>query len=340
MLNKLKSKSLLFITLIILFLGGISFKVVRSKSQVKKLTTVKPAIRTVTQTLELSGEIDAHKKANLHFQTGGLVVYYPWQEGDHIKKFQTIASLDQRQLKKTLQQKLNLYAKQRNSFDQTQDDYRKNIDDGDIDLKLKRLLENAQYDLNNSVLNVEIQDLALKYSYLYAPFSGILTRSPITSPHVNILPTDVFTLVDPQSLYFSAEVEEGDLAKISSGMPVKVVLDAFPNQSFPGKIDQISFTAKETSTGTVYPLKISLPQDKLSQLRLSLNGTAYLILNEKKNVLSLPQEVIHEDETGTYVYLLINGKKQKRAIKVGLEGTDFVEVISGLSPEDLVISED
>ncbi len=318
----------------LLFKKGLIF------SQTSETQTIKPQYRQVAKTLELSGSVKAKREANLHFQTGGLVVYYPWQEGDYIKKYQTIASLDQRQLQKTLRQKLNLYAKQRHSFDQTQDDYRKNIEDGDIDQELKRLLENAQYDLDNAVLDVEIQDLALKYAHLYSPIDGILVKSPITTPHVNILATDTFTVVDPTSLYFSAELEEGDLAQVSEGMPATVILDSFSDAPMEGKVERIAFTAKETSTGTVYPLEISLPQDQLTHLRLNLNGTAYLVLEKKDNVLSLPQEAIHQDDHGTYVYLLKNGQKQKQSLQVGLEGNEFVEIVSGLSPEDQVVLED
>ncbi len=334
----LTKRNFLFFSFFILLAGGGYYLRQRAKTKVTSLKTITPTLRSVTQTLELSGEIKAHRQARLHFQTGGLVVYYPWHEGDTIKKFQTIASLDKRQLQKTLRQRLNLYAKQRNAFDQTQDNYRKNIDDGDIDLKLKRILENSQYDLNNSVINVELQDLSLQYATLFAPFTGILAQAPITTANVNVMPNDTFVLVDPHSLYFSAELEEGDLAKIKPDLPVKVSLDAFPNQTFTGKIDRIGFIPQQTSTGTVYPLEISFSQPP-SALRLGLNGTAYLTLAHKEKVLALPQDVVYETDNGSYyVKILRNGKAVKQTVKVGLEGDDFVEIISGLDLHDQVIA--
>ncbi len=334
----MKKTKFILISSILIFTSAFLFWRYRfTSAKSKQLNLIRPQKRKIVKTLELSGKIKAKKQANLHFQTGGLVVYYPWQEGDKIKKFQTIASLDQRQLRKTLQEKLNLYAKQRNSFDQTQDDYRKNIDDGDIDLKLKRLLENVQYDLNNAVLNVEIQHLSLEYSHLWAPFSGILIKSPITSSQVNITPADVFVLVDPNSLYFSAELEEGDLTNVSQNTPVKVSLDAFPQEMFPAHIKRIAFSSIETSSGTIYPLEITLDNPDLSKLRLGLNGTAYLTLASKESALALPLDVIHEDDQGSFVYVYRDGKKQRQSVKLGLEGDNYVEVLSGLSSNDSVI---
>ncbi len=330
---------LIFVTLF--SFGGFIWWHQHHQAEVKSFHLVHPQTRNLTKTLELSGSIQAKKLAKLHFQTGGLVVYYPWQEGDTIKKYQTIASLDKRQLKKQLQQKLNLYAKQLNAFSQLRDNHQTELDANDIDLQLKRILDNSQYDLNNAVLNVELQDLALKYSYLTAPFTGILVKSPITTPNVNIFPNDTFILVDPHSLYFSAELEEGDLAKVNLNTPIKVVLDAFPDKSLPAHINRISFTAKETSTGTVYPLEIVFDHtDNLPPLRLSLNGTAYLTLAHKDQVLAIPQEAVHEDDQSAYVYLLKDGHRQRRNIKLGLEGDDYVEVTSGLSSSDQVIIND
>ncbi len=329
----------IILSVVLLSFGFIWFKN-HSSAKDHSLTTVQPQFRDITKTLELSGSVQAKKLAKLHFQTGGLVVYYPWQEGDTIKKYQTIASLDQRQLKKVLQEKLNLYAKQLNAFSQLRDDHQDKIDANDIDLQLKRILDNSQYDLNNAVLNVELQDLTIKYSYLTAPFTGILIKSPITSSHVNILPSDMFILVDPKSLYFSAELEEGDLAKVNLQTPATVVLDAFPNQKISVKIDRISFASKETSTGTVYPLELTFSSSKLPVLRLGLNGTAYLTLDHKTHVLSLPQEAVHEDDQGSFVYLLKDGHKQRQNIKLGLEGDDYVEIESGLSPSDQVLIKD
>jgi multidrug efflux pump subunit AcrA (membrane-fusion protein) len=100
------------------------------------------------ETFELSGKVDARSSATLRFSAGGLVTYLGAKEGDRVRKWQTLASIDTRQLQKTLEQKLNLYSVQRGTFDQTIDDNDNSIPDGDLGRTLKRLLVNNKYQLD------------------------------------------------------------------------------------------------------------------------------------------------------------------------------------------------
>lgn len=295
--------------------------------------------RNITETIELSGEIDAYKLANLHFPAGGLVTYLPFKEGDSVQKFQTIASLDQRQLRKTLTKKLNTFAKERNDFDATQDDNRTSTDLGNISVDLRRILEAAQYDLANATIDVEIQDLSIKLSRLYSPFDGILIQSPISSANINISLTDIFIVVDPSSLYFRADLDESDLARIEETMPVLIELDAYPELKIESTIEYISFDSKEKSTGTTYEINLTLPVDILEQLRLGLNGTASIIISQKTDILVLPIETIVEEIDRTYVLVRKNGDIKEIDITIGSSDNNFIEITSGLSQGDEVVLE-
>jgi len=104
-----------------------------------------PKRSDINETLELSGKVQAEQSANLKFLAGGLVTYLGAKEGDTVKKWQTLASVDSRQLQKTMEQKLNLYAIQRGTFDQTVDDNNNSVPAGDLGNTLRRLLEKNQY---------------------------------------------------------------------------------------------------------------------------------------------------------------------------------------------------
>ena len=330
-----KPKWLIAFILGVFLVGGWYFFSSRHHSSFQ---TIRPQSRTVVKTLELSGKVAADKIANLHFAVGGRLVYLPFQEGDQVKKFQMIASLDQRKLKKQLKKYLNLYAKTRNSFDQTRNDYQDRIDLGDIDLQLKRILENSQYDLNNSVIDVELQALAIEYAHLFSPIDGILVKSPVKTPNVEITPNDIFTVVDPNSLYFSAEVEESDLAFLKDNMHATITLDMSPDKTYPAHLTYLSFAPKSTQTTTVYEAKFAFDQT-LPSLRLDLNGTAKLILEKRDHVLSLPLSTIYEDGGQSYVFVLDHRRKLKKKVELGLTGDEYVEIKSGLSPQDQVIVE-
>lgn len=282
----------------------------------------------INNTLELSGKIQAATAATLRFPTGGLLTYVGAKEGDTVKKWQTLASIDTRQLQKTLDQKLNLYAIARGTFEQTIDDNDNSVPDQDLGRELKRILEKNQYQLDNTVKDVEYLDLSLKLSRLTSPLAGILVHAPVDTANVQVLATDTWNVVDPTSLYFSADLDETDLKRVSVGQKVIISLDAYPDHTYESKISSISFSPKETSSGTTYEIKVNFPE-QTKDFRLGLNGTATIILEEKQNVNLLPSSAISFEGGKTEVLTKEGKKYTPHELQVGIENEGLVEIISG-----------
>jgi len=321
-----------FIIIISLIFGAYRYY---SSSQVE-YTEHQVKRTNLRDTLELSGKVSSDRSASMRFLAGGLVTYLGPKEGEEVKQWQTIASLDSRQLQKVMDQKLNLYAIQRNTFDQTIDDNDNSVPDGELGDTLMRLLAKNQYQLENTIKDVEYQDLTLKLARLSSPISGILVQSPINTPNVQVTPTDTWLVVDPDSLYFSADLDESDLSRVTLGQKVIITLDAFPDREMESTVLSIAYSPKETTVGTTYEIKLSLPKDELSSLRLGLNGTSAIVLSEKDAVLSLPSSALSVKD-GRYFVTVKNGSKyEERAIETGIENGGVVEIVSGLGDQDYV----
>ncbi len=295
-----------------------------------------PKRSDINETLELSGKVQAEQSANLKFLAGGLVTYLGAKEGDTVKKWQTLASVDSRQLQKTMEQKLNLYAIQRGTFDQTVDDNNNSVPAGDLGNTLRRLLEKNQYQLENTVKDVEYQDLYLKLARIYSPIAGVLVQSPITSTNVQVSAADSWIVVDPTSLYLSADLDETDLKRVSVGQKVFVMLDAYPDLKIESTVSSISYGPKETTTGTVYEVKIDLSKEEAMNLRLGLNGSAGVVLKEKSMTLTLPASAISNTGGRSFVYIKSGNKFVEKSIDTGIENGGVIEIISGVSEGDHV----
>lgn len=285
----------------------------------------------ISETLELSGKVSAEKSASLKFLAGGLVTYLGPKEGDVVKKWQTLASVDTRHVQKTLEQKLNLYKSQLNTFDDVKDGYKNEIESKDVDNTVRRVLERNQFSLENSVKDVEYLDLTLKLSRISSPIAGVLVQSPITTANVQVGPTDTWIVVDPTSLYLSADLDETDLKRVSVGQKVIVMLDAYPELDLRSTITSISYSPKETTTGTTYEVKVSLSPESVKELRLGLNGTAAVILSEKDNVLTLPASAISTDGSRSFVYVKSGDKYIEKDVQTGIENGGVVEITGGVS---------
>ncbi len=290
----------------------------------------------VRSTLDLAGVVAFEKEANLRFQTSGLLSWVGVKTGTQVKKGQTIASLDRRQLYRQLKKALNSYYNTRLDFEDIQDEYR------DLLAKtpqIRRILERSQKNLDNAVLNVELEHIAWQLAAIRAPFSGVIDEISLPQAGTNITPSQAtFHLIDPSSAFFEAEIDELDLPKVKLNQEVEINLDAYPQLNLRGKIVYISYQPTKGKSGSmVYLAKIlfgKIPQEV--SLRSGLNGQAHIVLAEKKNVLRLPQEYLNYDHQRSYVWLKQGKKKVKRFIQLGLESDEWVEVKSGLKEGDVI----
>ncbi len=324
------------IVLVVIGLFFVYFFSNRNNQELQK-KQYKVSRKDLKEELTLSGKIEAEEKVILRFQTSGRIAWVGVKEGDYVKKYQTIAALDQRDLKNRLQKYLNTYVKQRLSFEQTKDDYwQKQFDLSEtIREKAERILKQNQYDLDNTVLDVEYQNLALEYANLFTPIEGIVTRVDVPYAGVNITPAQAeFEIVNPKTLYFSATADQTEVISLKEGQKGKITLDAYPDEEIVGEIYWISFAPKTGETGTVYEIKIKLQTEK--PLRLEMSGDVNFITKEVKNVITIPQNYIKTDKNGNFVNLLINGKKEKRYIEKGDEVDGQIIIKSGLKEEEII----
>ncbi|MCD8507591.1 efflux RND transporter periplasmic adaptor subunit [Candidatus Woesebacteria bacterium] len=323
---------ILIIGLVTVIGGGIAWRQFGQKEEV--VETITPRYQPLQQTLEFTGLVNAHDRVQLRFATGGEVIYIGAQEGDTVKRGQTIVSLDRRSMEKSLEKSLSLYETQRRTFEGTEDTLGDYIDDDDE----KREAEKNQFALERSVLDVEIQSLAIENSRLSSPLNGVLVTSPVTVTGVNIFATDIFEIVDPDTLYFQLLVDEVDVDKMYVGQKAYVRLDARPDDVLEAIVADISLKAAQGASGTVFPVELDfIAPVSIQEQRLGMNGEAAVVLAEKDNVLTVPIETVTFRDGESWVEVLVDSEVQRRVVVTGVEGDDSVEIVSGLSENDQVV---
>lgn len=324
----------------------ISFVLLKPKFTPKQLYNAK-SVTSVKQgdleeSLTISGEIDAEEKAALRFATSGRLAWVGVKEGDMVKKFQGIASLDKRDVEKNLKKKLLAYMNERWDFEQAQDDKsvrgRRRVDIPGLTDAERRILDKAQFDLDSTVLDVEIQNLALEYANLWTPVAGLVTRIDIPYAGTNITAaTAEFEIINPESVYFKASADETEVTKLKENMTGTLVLDAFPDQVLTGHISNISFIPDSEESGVVYTVKFNFGSINPDyRYRLGMVGDLSFITFKKDNVIYLPAKYVLSDNGKKYVFLQNKNKAEKVSVKTGLETDKNIEIIKGLKKGDKV----
>ncbi len=350
----IKKKKFIAAVFIIILIAGILKFTIFSNKKIPESAIVKKG--NLSQELTLSGKINADEDAVLQFQTGGLLTWVGVKEGDRVEKFQGIASLDQRQLQKTLEKKLNDYMTTRWDFEQTKNNkddvlfgqQRFSLESGNksnfsgkqeadiVNGMIKRLLEKSQFTLNNSVLDVELADLSLQLANISSPISGLVTRVDSPFPGVNISPSQAqFEIVNPDSVFLDVSADQTDVVNLKEGQFGILIFDSYPNEKIEGYIKDISFIPRADETGTVYEVKITLSDINNGNYKYRLGMTADVSFKteEKNNVLILPLRFVKSDDKGKFVLLKDN---KKVYVETGLETDNDIEITKGLVPGEQV----
>ncbi len=336
-LKKLKSLfriKKLFIFILLALLGFLPARNYILSRQDTKGETAVVSRGTLEKTISLSGSLDADERVTLQFPTSGKLAWVGAKEGEYVEQYQGIASLDQTTVQKQLERYLNLYMKTRWDFEQTMDNYEGKI----ITDAIKRILEKSQFDLNNSVLDVEIQNESVRLSSLWTPIEGFVTRVGSPFAGVNITPSQAqFEIVNPNTIYFLATADQTDVTGLKKDMKGILVLDAYPNTPIEGTITTVAFTPKVGETNTVYAIKFMFPNDNSDyRYKVGMTGDVSFVTEKNEDVLYIPSKFVTSDGENKYVTVVKNGKRVKIPVAVGMETEDAIEIESGLSPGDVV----
>lgn len=310
--------------------------------------TTTTSVQFVNSTIVADGAVTAENQATLAFQTSGKLIYLPFKEGDTVFSGQTIAQLDTYALQRDLTLELNAYRSTRDTFDQTQQNVQDNLLKSQltptysnamdnitaVNDAIHRIADQAQAGLDNSVINVELANYALQLSRLTSPLKGIITHESVTTSGINITPATTFTVADPASMVFRANVPTQNIYYISEGSSVSVAIDGLQNK-FDGTVTKI-YPSKITLPGGEAVYQVDIESDQLKKLaKLDDTGTAIISTNSV-NVALVPAWTVL---SGKYIWVDVGGNPELKEITVGKTHGNEIEITGGLTPDDKIITD-
>lgn len=292
----------------------------------------------ISETVTASGEVKAEKFTELTFLSSENVKEIIVADGAEVKKGDLIAKLDSTSLYQSyLQAEADLRDKQV-TLERVYDQVKGHEKDESYSQKESRT--SAEVAKDKAYRAFVIAQKNLGNTNLRAPYDGFVFYGEGSSIGTYSSPaSSKFTIVDPKTTYFEAEVNEIDIINIKPEIDVIIELDAFPDQKFTQQIKVISFVSMTTSTGgTAYSVKTTLPENLENKFRIGMNGDANFIVSSKHDVLALPATSVVEEEGKSYVWTINSGNRAyKTEVVTGISSTDDFEIISGLTGGDLVI---
>ena len=169
-----------------------------------------------------------------------------------------------------------------------------------------------------------------------APFSGAIVRRFVTEGELVSQGSDLVELVDPNTIYFLANIPLNDVSEIRKGLPAVVTIPAMGIPPLRGSVQAVNPATD--------------PNSQSVQVRISLNsipppvtsGTfanVQIIVGQHRSVVIVPKAALfHDDELNQYFVWRIQGDSLALVtrVAVGLSDSSSFEVTSGLKPGDMV----
>jgi HlyD family secretion protein len=130
-------------------------------------------------------------------------------------------------------------------------------------------------------------------------------------------------------------MDETDAGRLQTGLPVRISLDPYPDQTFPGTLTRIAPFVQDIE-GQNRTVDVEAEFEDESFASTVLPGTSAdleVILSVHENVLRIPTYALME---GNKVLVVENGKLVSRTVKPGLRNWEYVEVLEGVTPGEMI----
>lgn len=186
----------------------------------------------------------------------------------------------------------------------------------------------------------------LSYAKLASPITGRVTQR-LTEAGNFVQPNgEIIRIGDFSRLQVNVEVSELELANIRVGQPVRVRLDAFPNDTFTGQVTRISPAADQTAR--LVPIEVVIPNSNsriggglLARVSFESNEQARVVVPETA-ITQTGEQGKQENQTGT-VFVVTAGEGSQatvaaREVKLGEQADGNVEILSGLKPGERFVA--
>lgn len=236
-----------------------------------------------------------------------------------------------------------------------------NIETNEHKVRLAELaLSNAQ---------AELERFLLTSPEIKAPFNGFVTKLYVNGGDVISKGTVAISVASKDKFETAILVSEMDIRRIQVGMPATVQVAAVNGALFPAKVTEISPTATVQSGVVNYQVVVQLLllQDTMSprsgqnqpgvnagnlqtisdqklsdnipmaQLRDGFTATTRILIEEKKNVVLVPNRTIIRDGAKTSVQVINNGTTELRLVTIGSSNGQITEVMKGLDEGEQVL---
>ena len=324
---------------------------------------VKPI--SMSEVVTATGTMESVTQVNVGTQVTGIIQNLYVDYNDHVTKGQLLAELEKTLLESDLKSADANMASAKASFEYAKANYERDIKLHDEQLISDYEFQTSQRDYDVARLSYEKSQADrvraaknLNYAEIYSPIDGIVIsrevevgQTVVSSMNV----ADLYVIADLENMQVVGNVDEADIGQVKVGQNVSFTVDAYPDDTFNGKVTQVRLNPTTTSNVVTYEVIVNAPNPDLKLIPgMTANLTIYTL--ELEDVIAVPIKALKfeplppQDEESNLpkpqpldshpknsVWVVKDDKLVETEVELGVSNNIYQQITSGLKSGDKVV---
>jgi membrane fusion protein (multidrug efflux system) len=301
----------------------------RGQPRVAVVQTVPVTTGSISRSVTVSGVVEPLRTVAVNSQLSGAVLSVLVEEGRIVRTGDTLAELDGRELQAQLAAADASFQVAEAAFERAQQ------------LRDRQIITLPEYEQQRTAYAAATATrdqlrTRIGYTHVLAPVDGVVTEKRVEAGDAVGTQTRMFSIAEVSTLVVRVGVSELDVVELKESDRVQVDLDAFPGRAVSGHIRRI-FPAADPTTRLV-PVEVALDPQASSFVRPGFLARTTFALNARSGVLLVPQAALVGGSSSQSVFVIDDGRAVRRTVETGLTSEGSVEVVSGLSEGEPVVT--
>ncbi len=349
------------IILIGVFAGTLFFLYNKSKKKPDVFETRNPFISNVIKKTVATGSVVPRFEIDIKPQVSGIIDELFVEAGDRVEKDQVVARI------KIIPDMVNLNSAEtrlnrakisfedaKTDFDRQQKLFEKEVISYEEYRNAKVAYDSAREELTAAENNLElIKNGVTKKAQnttntlVRSTITGMVLDVPVKAGNSVIQSntfndgTTIATVANMNDMIFEGKVDETEVGKISTGMPIELEIGAIEKEKFQAVLEYISPKGIEENGAIQFEIKASVQLVDNRFIRAGYSANANIVLDRKDSVLVVPEGLLKFENDSSFVEVQSEVEQQftKQYVQTGLSDGINIEIINGLSKDDKVKGE-
>lgn len=306
--------------------GGAGDKPGDAKKDAVPVEVAQVQTRPMAASYTGTAPLDASVEAQVVAKTSGVALKVMVAEGDTVRAGQTLVRLDSDRARLQEAQTAAQLGKLQNQFQRA----KKMADE---QLIAAADYDQIRYDLANARAANRMANLELSYADVKAPIAGVVASVPPKVGNFIQINTPIVRIVDISVLEATLNVPERELATMTAGLPVALMVDALPGKQFSGVVERIS-PVVDSGSGT---FRVVARFDSDGGLQTGMFGRISIDYDQRADALVVPRNALLEGEGEPAVFVVEEGTVRRAPVQLGYMDGNWVEIRDGLATGEQVV---